>query len=59
MQRIYRSIRAGHPVCWEGDISDSGFSFSRGTATLHSEKPCAGRNANTSSTPDAPLTTTA
>ncbi len=40
MQRIYRSLRAGHPVCWEGDISEEGFSFSRGTATLASPKPC-------------------
>lgn len=40
MLRIYRSIRAGHPVCWEGDISDKGFSFSRGTATLDTSRPC-------------------
>lgn len=40
MQVITRSIAAGHPVCWEGDISEDGFSFEQGTATLHSEKPC-------------------
>lgn len=29
---VERSVRLGHPVCWEGDISERGFSFARGTA---------------------------
>lgn len=40
MHRIERSLRAGHPVCWEGDVSEPGFSFSRGTAVLPSALPC-------------------
>ena len=28
------AIRTGHPVCWEGDVTEPGFSFERGTATL-------------------------
>ena len=40
MQRITKSLRAGHPVCWEGDISEPGFSFERGTATLPTTQPC-------------------
>lgn len=31
---VTSSLRAGHPVCWEGDISERGFDFFRGTATL-------------------------
>lgn len=31
---IERSIRTGHPVCWEGDTSEPGFSFARGTADI-------------------------
>ncbi|WP_025001796.1 C1 family peptidase [Prevotella dentasini] len=38
MARIVRALRQGHPVCWEGDISEPGFSFEHGTATLHNEK---------------------
>ena len=34
MQRIDRSLRAGHPVCWEGDISEKGFSFKKGVADV-------------------------
>lgn len=40
MSRIERSLRAGHPVCWEGDVSEPGFSFARGTAVLQAGKPC-------------------
>ena len=29
-----RSIRSGHPVCWEGDISEKGFIFEKGVVTL-------------------------
>ncbi|MBR5686774.1 MAG: cysteine protease [Prevotella sp.] len=31
------TLRAGHPVCWEGDTSEHGFNFSRGTANLDDE----------------------
>ena len=34
MNIIDNSLRAGHPVCWEGDISEPGFSFKRGIATV-------------------------
>ena len=36
MQRIERSIRAGHPVGWEGDVTEPGFSFRQGVARLDS-----------------------
>jgi bleomycin hydrolase len=31
---IERSLRAGHPVCWEGDLSEDGFSFKKGVGEL-------------------------
>lgn len=34
MEIIDRSIRHGHPVCWEGDISEPGFSWKEGVADL-------------------------
>ncbi|MCR5077560.1 MAG: cysteine protease [Prevotella sp.] len=37
MNTIVRSLHAGHPVCWEGDISEPGFSFSQGIAVLQNE----------------------
>lgn len=40
MKRIERSIRRGHPVCWEGDISENGFSFANGIADLPNDRPC-------------------
>ena len=40
MRRIEMSLRAGHPVCWEGDVSEPGFSFERGIAELPDETPC-------------------
>lgn len=40
MERMERSIRAGHPVCWEGDVSEPGFSFARGTAELDGARHC-------------------
>lgn len=40
MRRIERSLRSGHPVCWEGDITEPGFSFERGVAELPDERPC-------------------
>lgn len=33
-----QSLRRGHPVCWEGDNSDSGFDFQQGIAVTK-EKP--------------------
>ena len=38
MNVIVRSLRHGHPVCWEGDISEPGFDFRRGCATLPDER---------------------
>ena len=37
MNRIVQSLRSGHPVCWEGDISESGFLFGNGFAVLKHE----------------------
>ena len=37
MNRIVQSLRAGHPVCWEGDISEPGFLFGNGFAVLKLE----------------------
>lgn len=34
MHAIDRALDQGYAVCWEGDISEPGFSFSRGVATL-------------------------
>lgn len=39
MKRIERSLRAGHPVCWEGDTSEVGFDFKRGVAELTKQRP--------------------
>lgn len=36
MKRIERSLRQGHPVCWEGDTSEVGFSFEKGIAEMPS-----------------------
>ncbi len=38
MNRIVQSLRAGHPVCWEGDISEPSFLFGEGYAVLKNEK---------------------
>ncbi len=39
MTYIDRALAHGYAVCWEGDISEPGFSFSKGIATLpHSTK---------------------
>ena len=38
MNRIVHSLRAGHPVCWEGDTSEPGFLFGEGYAVLKNEK---------------------
>ena len=34
MARIDRALTHGYAVCWEGDVSEPGFSFARGVATL-------------------------
>lgn len=34
MRRMEQAVRHGHGVCWEGDTSEPGFSFARGTARL-------------------------
>ena len=38
VNRIVQSLRSGHPVCWEGDISEPGFLFGEGYAVLKNEK---------------------
>lgn len=40
MELMEKSVRSGHPVCWEGDISERGFSFADGVADV----PLAKRN---------------
>ena len=37
MAWIERSLMAGHPVCWEGDISEPGVSMDKGLAVLQGE----------------------
>lgn len=37
MQNVEKSIRKGHPVCWEGDVSEDGFSFAKGIAITDKE----------------------
>ena len=37
VNRIVQSLRAGHPVCWEGDTSEPGFLFGNGFAVLKNE----------------------
>lgn len=37
MALVERSLRGGHPVFWEGDTSEPGFSFARGVARLQHE----------------------
>lgn len=34
MAVITRSLSTGHPVCWEGDVSEPGFSFKDGVARM-------------------------
>lgn len=34
--KVVSALRHGHPVCWEGDISEPGFSFRQGIAILPS-----------------------
>lgn len=38
MAMMERSVRSGHPVCWEGDTSEEGFSFAKGIADVQADK---------------------
>ena len=38
MHTIVHALKQGHPVCWEGDISEPGFDFKRGVAVLQNDK---------------------
>ena len=40
MKRIDTSLMHGHPVCWEGDTSEVGYSFKRGVAELYPDIKC-------------------
>lgn len=44
MKLIENSIRKGHPVFWEGDISEPGFDFPQGVATLPKGKKISWQN---------------
>ena len=35
--KMERTVRAGHPICWEGDISEDGFSYANGFARIENE----------------------
>lgn len=35
--RVEQSLRHGHPVCWEGDISERYFRWNEGYAVLHND----------------------
>ena len=37
IHRVEQALRNGHPVCWEGDISEPKFSFSKGMAQLEQD----------------------
>lgn len=39
MQAVEQALSHGHPVCWEGDISEPGFDHKRGVATLPAYLP--------------------
>lgn len=38
MHHAVAALRNGHPVCWEGDISEPGFDFAAGRAVLQDER---------------------
>lgn len=38
MNRIESSLRNGHAVCWEGDISEPKFSFAKGVGKMENEQ---------------------
>lgn len=37
MSRVEEALLSGRSVCWEGDVSEPGFSFRRGTARLRND----------------------
>lgn len=37
MHRAKRALRRGHPVCWEGDITEPGYAFDSGVAKIPNE----------------------
>ena len=37
-QYIDQALRNGHPVCWEGDISEPKFSFKQGIALMQNDR---------------------
>lgn len=37
MSIIVGAIRSGHPVCWEGDVTEKGFDFANGVARIDNE----------------------
>lgn len=39
MNIIINNVRHGHPVCWEGDVTEDGFSFQLGTADIDEPIP--------------------
>ena len=38
MTHIKQALQNGHPVCWEGDVSEPGFSFTQGIAVLENQR---------------------
>lgn len=44
MSRIESALRRGHSVCWEGDITEPGFSFERGVARLGDNRSMASQD---------------
>lgn len=44
MNRIESALCRGHSVCWEGDISEPGFSFKQGVARLKNNRRMASQN---------------
>lgn len=39
MAVIDKAVKGGHGVCWEGDITEKGFSFRKGIATINDNAP--------------------
>jgi len=38
VQKVVEAIKSGRSVCWEGDITEKGFSFDKGLATMGTEE---------------------
>lgn len=56
MHRVVRALRQGHPVCWEGDISEPGFDWPRGRATLPADRDSHHRSLSRPATNKAAVT---